>query len=445
LDTDQIKATLMARTLRDSTLDTRAARSRLRARGKPYYRAIEEGLHLGYRRVKGRPGKPAAAGKWVLRHYIGNQSYSVEAIGTADDLSDADGVAIMSFAQAQALAREHMVRRAHHAAGKRGPLTVRDAIEDYLAYLDSNRRGGRDARYRAEAQILPQLGDIEVESLTPEHLRRWQAALVKGAPRRRTKPGDKQRFGRTPDTDEARRRRCATVNRVFAVLRAALNRAWREGKIRSDDAWRRVEPFEGVAAARVRYLSVTEARRLVNACGADFRQLVLAGLMTGARVSELIALRVADFDSDAAAVTVRMAKSGRGRHIILTEEGVALFRAFAAGKPGDAMLLTRADGAPWGGQHQVVRMRAACTRARIEPAVGFHTLRHSYASLSIMNGVPLLVIARNLGHSDARMIEKHYGHLAPSYIADAIRAGAPRFGFTPDQTIVPLSATKGPP
>jgi hypothetical protein len=67
LDTTKIKATRMARTLRDSTLETRAARARLKARGKPYYRVVEEGLHLGYRRVKGRPGKPAAAGKWVLR------------------------------------------------------------------------------------------------------------------------------------------------------------------------------------------------------------------------------------------------------------------------------------------------------------------------------------------------------------------------------------------
>jgi hypothetical protein len=47
--------------------------------------------------------------------------------------------------------------------------------------------------------------------------------------------------------------------------------------------------------------------------------------------------------------------------------------------------------------------------------------------LKRVNGVPLLVIAKNLGHSDTRMVEKHYGHLAPSYIADAIRAGAPRF------------------
>jgi hypothetical protein len=108
-------------------------------------------------------------------HYVGDQKYCVETVGIADDLSDADGVAVLSFAQAQALARERMVRRAHHAAGKRGPLTVRDVVEFYLVHLDTNRRSGRDSRTRAEAQILPQLGDIEVESLTPEHLRRWLA------------------------------------------------------------------------------------------------------------------------------------------------------------------------------------------------------------------------------------------------------------------------------
>jgi hypothetical protein len=42
------------------------------------------------------------------------------------------------------------------------------------------------------------------------------------------------------------------------------------------------------------------------------------------------------------------------------------------------------------------------------------------------------------GHSDTRMVEKHYGHLAPSYIAEAIRAGAPRFGVKPDPKLVRL-------
>jgi hypothetical protein len=37
------------------------------------------------------------------------------------------------------------------------------------------------------------------------------------------------------------------------------------------------------------------------------------------------------------------------------------------------------------------------------------------------------------------MVEKHYGHLAPGYIVDAIRAGAPKFGFKRDKKIVTLS------
>jgi hypothetical protein len=58
--------------------------------------------------------------------------------------------------------------------------------------------------------------------------------------------------------------------------------------------------------------------------------------------------------------------------------------------------------------------------------------------LAIMGGVPLLVVAKNLGHTDTRMVEKHYGHLAPSYIADAIRKTAPQFGFKPDRKVTPL-------
>jgi hypothetical protein len=46
-----------------------------------------------------------------------------------------------------------------------------------------------------------------------------------------------------------------------------------------------------------------------------------------------------------------------------------------------------------------------------------------------------LVVARNLGHADTPMVERHYGHLALSYIADAIRAAAPIFGIKPDRKV----------
>ena len=41
-----------------------------------------------------------------------------------------------------------------------------------------------------------------------------------------------------------------------------------------------------------------------------------------------------------------------------------------------------------------------------------------------MAGAPLMVVAQVLGHADTRMVEKHYGHLAPSYVRDVVRATA---------------------
>src|SRR5215470_11530649 len=120
----------MARRVKDATLDSKDARRRLKIRGKPYYRQIERGLHLGYRRLG-----HSAAGTWVARHYIGKQSYEVEKIGIADDVGDADGAAVLDFWQAQAKARERMVGRAHAATGKHGPLTVATVMDDYLEYL----------------------------------------------------------------------------------------------------------------------------------------------------------------------------------------------------------------------------------------------------------------------------------------------------------------------
>lgn len=412
----------MARTVRDANLDTRTARARLEARSKPYFRNLEPGLHLGYR----KPSK--GAGRWLARHYVGEQSYEVETIGTADDFSDADGVAILSFRQAQELARSRMVQRAHAAAGKTGPVTVRDAVEAYLDFLDANRKSGLDARHRAVAFIYPTLGDIEVEALTTAKLDRWLTDLAKMPARIRSKAGGAQRFRALSEDDESRRRRRSTANRTLTVLKAALNRAWRAGHVASDAAWRRVEPFENVDAARVRYLTVAEAKRLINAAEPDFRALVQGALQTGARYGELVALQVADFNPDSGTVAIRRSKSGKPRHIVLTDEGAAFFARHVAGRAGTELMFVKAGGGAWGSSHQLRPMADACRNGRITPPIGFHGLRHTWASLAVMNGTPLMVVARNLGHADTRMVEKHYGHLAPSYVADAIRAGAPRFG-----------------
>ena len=428
----------MARTVRDAKLETRTARVSLKAAGKPYFRAIDQGLHLGYRKGK-------AGGVWVMRRYLGDQGYSVEKIGTADDALDADGATILTFAQAQSVARKLFTERGRVAAGlsaeQTGPYTVKACLHDYLTWLGQHGKTATDSRWRAESLIMPNLGAIECGKLTTKQVADWLNGLASEAARIRTKRATAQRFRTVSDDDdpeESQRRRHASANRVLTILKAALNRAWREKKIASDHAWRAVKPYREADAARVRYLTVAEAQRLINASAPDFRRLVHAALLTGARFGELAALEVGDLNQDSGTVHIRKSKSGKGRHVVLTEEGANLFKSVCAGRSNRDRLLVKDDGSRWGSNHQSRPMQAACAAGKIEPTASFHALRHTYASHTIMNGAPLLVVAKNLGHADTRMVEKHYGHMSPSYVADAIRAAAPRFGIKVDPVVVAL-------
>jgi integrase len=73
-------------------------------------------------------------------------------------------------------------------------------------------------------------------------------------------------------------------------------------------------------------------------------------------------------------------------------------------------------------------MDAACVAACLE-ALTFHELRHTYASGLVNAGCPLAFVAELLGHTDTRMVSKHYGHLAPNALADAVRTLAPKLGL----------------
>src|SRR5205823_98878 len=127
---------------------------------------------------------------------------------------------------------------------KDGPYTIKSCIDEYLAFLEGNRKSARDAHWRAEALILPSLGDTACTDLSAPKLRRWLDEVAAAPPRLRSGKGAEPRYREIDDNDvEQRRKRRATANRVLTILKAALNRAWRDGKIASDDAWRRVEPY----------------------------------------------------------------------------------------------------------------------------------------------------------------------------------------------------------
>jgi integrase len=294
----------------------------------------------------------------------------------------------------------------------------------------------------AAAWIGPELGTVALDKLTKGRIVSWHQKIAETPPRLRTKPGVAQKHREADASPEGVRRRRSTANRLLTILKAALNHAHREGRCTSDDAWRTVRAFREVDVARLRYLSDDEARRLTNACLKDFRALVTAALLTGCRYGELAAMTIDDFNPDAGTIRVRASKTGKPRHVVLTQEGQDFVAGLAAGRPGGARLILRGNGKPWSKSEQQRPLAAACAAARIDPPINFHGLRHTYASRLAMRGVPLAVIAKQLGHADTRMVEKHYGHLAPSYIADTVRAGFGTLGILEPSNVVSIATAR---
>jgi integrase len=428
----------MARTIRDANLERAAARARLEVRGKPHWRLLEPGLHLGYRRL------PVGGGTWVARRGVASGKYAETRIGVADDLQAADGISIFSFAQAQAAAREWWKASAREALGlpvSRGPYTVMNALDDYFEAREHRGSKGIDKdRAKAQLSIVPMLGNVELARLAAKQITDWLNNLAQTGKRSRTakaaEPAEPKALDRK-DGDAIRARR-ATANRILTTLKAALNHAYQSGHASSDDAWRRVKPFREVDAAVVQFLNDDEARRIVNACEGRFRDLVKGALLTGCRYGELTRMRVGDFNLAAGTITVRESKAGKPRHIALTDEGRRLFEQLTAGNAARDLVFTRDDGAQWGPSHQQRPLEAASGRAKLDPPATFHVLRHTYASSLAMRGVPMGVIAAQLGHADTRMTEKHYAHLAPNYVASTVRAALPSLGIVEPTAIARL-------
>jgi site-specific recombinase XerD len=230
----------------------------------------------------------------------------------------------------------------------------------------------------------------------------------------------------------------ATANRLLNILKAVLNLAHHHQYVADNEAWRATKRHKGADSVRVRYLAVDEAKRLLNACQPDLRAMVQGALLTGCRYSELARMRVHDFNPEAGAIHIRESKSGHARHVALNDEGRALFTSLCVGKTGKEMVFLRSDGGTWKSAQQTQPLADACKQASITPPIGFHVLRHSYASGLVMRGVPLAVVGEQLGHAKGSPVTaRHYAHLSASYIADTVRAALPSFGLEIARSVVP--------
>jgi hypothetical protein len=273
----------MARHIRSSTLETRTARLKLPVRKKATFVTIAPGIGLGYRRNQG-------AGTWTVRAANGKGGNWEKGFAIADDHEEADSEHVLTFWQAQDRARS-LARGTDADAGR--PATVGEALDDYEADLKA--RGGDPGNAtRARGHLTPALLTKPVAMLTARELRRWRDALI------------------------AKDIKSATVNRTLKVTKAALNQqAQHDPRISNRDAWRvALAAIPDAHNPRNAILPDESVRALMaEAWTADpaVGLLVETAAITGARVSQLTRLVIADLQDGRADARLMMPSSRKGR------------------------------------------------------------------------------------------------------------------------------------
>jgi len=202
----------------------------------------------------------------------------------------------------------------------------------------------------------------------------------------------------------------AAANRTLTALKAALNKAVTDRRVSPIAAqeWAHVVPLKGAAQRRELFLDLAQRRALLAHAAGGAGDLIEAAMYTGCRAGELTSARRSAFDARTQTLSVT-GKTGR-RTIPLTPAAIELFHRLSRDKLPTAYLLVRDDGKPWGHSDWDELVKRAAAAAGLPANTCLYTLRHSFITQALLDGVSTLEVAKIVGTS-LPMIEKHYGHL----------------------------------
>ncbi len=270
----------------------------------------------------------------------------------------------------------------------------------YDVYVKTNNKPSeqRTKRIVLRRHLVPCFGKSALDAITALHIEQFKASQLKS--------------GLAPKT----------VNNSLAILGKCLRTAEEWGEV---VRMPKIKPLQ-VPPQKFDFLSVEEANRLIRA-GNDpqWRAMVVVALRTGLRLGELLALDWTDIDLEASRLTVRRSvfgnqfvspKSNRIRHIPLTDQTL---RVLCAIKQPAGLVFKRRGPGPLNRKTPARVISLLCTAAGIRQ-IGWHVLRHTFASHLAMGGVSMKAIQELLGHSDIRTTMR-YAHLTPSILQDAVR------------------------
>ncbi len=282
------------------------------------------------------------------------------------------------------------------------PKTLR--LSEFIKMLEDRAAGYiRPGTLRSYKLALEQLKTV----VGDKHLKDISAADIEAFARRRTKANAKP----------------ITVNIGLRAISACLNKAKRWGVIKD------VPTIELLQVRRLPPMYLTKSDLLTvlkKVADPNLAEIFSFAFFTGCRLSEIVSLPWKHVDLEHKMVTIGPwehfeTKNGRTRSIPLFPEIVWMLEWRESQKNGPYVF--HHGGKPWAPLYISTRFKKTCIDAGF-PDAHFHTLRHSFASMLVQNGVPIFTVSNLLGHHSVTVTEI-YSHLAPHKLlqdADLLRA-----------------------
>jgi integrase len=204
-----------------------------------------------------------------------------------------------------------------------------------------------------------------------------------------------------------------TVNRHFSMLRAAMRYANRvyKAQIPAID-WPLIRVREN--EPRIRYASAPDLARLLAAAPQRLRPIIVAGVSTGLRKSNLLALRWHQVDLHSRLITVPRTKGRKPLVLRIAAPLLAALSAIPGKRNPDARVF------------DIRNFRRLWVAAKADAGIDdfrFHDLRHTFATHALMNGASLAELQRALDHSDIKTTMR-YAHVEASAVANVFDRAA---------------------
>ena len=282
-------------------------------------------------------------------------------------------------------------------SGRHTPDSVKlDAFVSsiYLPHVKLRKRSWRVDERIARQHLSPTFGGRRLADIQRHEVENWLYRLSSG--------------GLAP----------ATCNRILAVFKTICSLAAMRGLLPAGQSpCAGVSPFK-IHTQRERYLTQDDAKRLLGALEKSDRPEAFAIrllLLTGGRKNEILKARWENVRPDQRLLTVPLSKSGRPRHILLSEEAIKVLRALPR-SPGNPWLFPgHAPGKPLSDLYNFwnkLRRELGLADVRI------HDLRHTFASFLVNAGHSLYEAQKMLGHGDPRTTMR-YAHLGQASLLAA--------------------------